>query len=1063
MNEFKVNDYITLKLEGRRTNIYVKGELFNQCKFLILDIPVDEISTFDEIQSIDEAVEKLDRSLEGNNRRVIPPEVEFWGHCSNLQVWVENNYDTRLLQRTLAFPLLKKLSDIGDPIAKNVFKEEIVKRLESGTQNVIRFLIDGRYLEYLTNTEIETALENENLRKVLIDEGLNLYNLEYKIIPLLKKLIDRKSHKALEFLRELILKKGSDLEYFAFFKKHNLLNYLKKEDYDQIVPNKQLQKDLDILINLEKLAKRRFFYNSIEEFIENIDKSSSYSSHRYCIKDNQIIGLNLYQADLSEFPEIITELENLQYLILTSNKLKKIPENISDLKQLKILKLGYNQIEFVPNSIGNLKNLEELDLHSNKLKSIPNTIGGLIYLKKLDLSANLLVSIPDSIGELKSLEILNIGSFLSREPHNTIRRLPNSVSNLKRLKILNLSKNELREIPDGIGELSCLEDLNLEGNRLYKIPTAIAKLSSIKSLNLERNSIAELTESIGDLSNLESLRLSYNKIEEIPASLGNLTNLKGLSLSNNPLTKIPRSMKNLKPNIIFPILEMIAKHNTVAYEIIWDIILNTFKEGNIPEVSNLLSKRYFEGVHLDRYENILISPESNFITNLKVSLKDKDTKEPIFQVIKRLVTLGSTKIKDLLKEEISQLIEKNISESYHLTKFLSLLNEEDLGILFEKIPPEFFEGLIKTFIRGSDDANNDVIFIAQLGTKAFDIIYNFIRNTTREDKHKIILNLFRDSEYSYYACLSRENKEEFLGKLDEELTKSILEIFAEFLKQELEQVKYNIEEIYYYELEHALKFLIKENEHIWKEIYQNTVLKGTDQEVLDITLYLFIRDCFGLLSSEIIINYFERFNIENFGNTLLRFYDETNPEYELLNEKDFTNLRSLGIKLLFFLVQNTDNWEDLDWYSSILKNFQADFQEEIKVESHNYIKKPESIESDMQVEFLLYNLMPLLGDEERLKLFRDPKLKIIEKCFNLERELRYHALDHIIHFLEKLAPTSIEDLKKIIIELIGNELIPSETVDYLLKVLLKNMSEDQVSDLIDDTKPNFIDRIINKF
>ncbi len=41
MKEFKVNEYITLKLEGIKTNIYVKGQLFNQCKFLLLNIPIE--------------------------------------------------------------------------------------------------------------------------------------------------------------------------------------------------------------------------------------------------------------------------------------------------------------------------------------------------------------------------------------------------------------------------------------------------------------------------------------------------------------------------------------------------------------------------------------------------------------------------------------------------------------------------------------------------------------------------------------------------------------------------------------------------------------------------------------------------------------------------------------------------------------------------------------------------------------------------------------------------------------------------------------------------------------
>jgi len=83
--EFKVNDYITLKLEMNpweeywETVIYVNERRFDQCKFLLLDIPIEKIKTFDEIESIDEAAEKLDHSLENIDKHSggIPPDVEF--------------------------------------------------------------------------------------------------------------------------------------------------------------------------------------------------------------------------------------------------------------------------------------------------------------------------------------------------------------------------------------------------------------------------------------------------------------------------------------------------------------------------------------------------------------------------------------------------------------------------------------------------------------------------------------------------------------------------------------------------------------------------------------------------------------------------------------------------------------------------------------------------------------------------------------------------------------------------------------------------------------------------
>jgi len=154
---FEVNEYIVLKLEEGYTNLYVKGELFNQCKFLLFTIPVDEVRTYDEINSIDEAADILDRSMESFRYAYeISPEEEFWGHCSNLQVWAENRYDTRLLHSNLAFPLLKALADAGDPQARRAFKEEIAKRLESMYEPVVEFLIDGGYLRYLNKEELES-------------------------------------------------------------------------------------------------------------------------------------------------------------------------------------------------------------------------------------------------------------------------------------------------------------------------------------------------------------------------------------------------------------------------------------------------------------------------------------------------------------------------------------------------------------------------------------------------------------------------------------------------------------------------------------------------------------------------------------------------------------------------------------------------------------------------------------------------------------------------------------------------------------------------------------------
>ena len=184
--EFKVNNFITLKLEQGKTFIYINERKFMQCIRLVLHIPLEEAELFSGFGSIDEVSEGFNKYLYENqiidediepiedvkgNEYLISPEQEFWGHCSNLQTWYEHNYDTRILKSDLAFPLLKKLTEEGDPLAKKVFKEEIAKRLETGFLGVIVYLLQENYLSYFSKEEIITANCFNLLKKTNVDEN----------------------------------------------------------------------------------------------------------------------------------------------------------------------------------------------------------------------------------------------------------------------------------------------------------------------------------------------------------------------------------------------------------------------------------------------------------------------------------------------------------------------------------------------------------------------------------------------------------------------------------------------------------------------------------------------------------------------------------------------------------------------------------------------------------------------------------------------------------------------------------------------------------------------------
>ena len=428
--KFRINQYLTLKLEEDKTIIYIEEESFRQCKYLLLNIPIKDITFVNELESIDEASEKLSHDLEPSDEfsRVneIPPEIEFWGHCSNLQVWYENDYDTKLLHSNLAFPLLKKLTEVGDPLAKKVFKEEIAKRYNTGVESVRTYLENRNYLNYLTKEEFYSLLDTE------YDLIKELEELTYK--DWLK--IEIKNGEVIGLTHH-----GEKLTQFP----------------DPIRKLNGLQK-LDLSFNLIK---------RVPEWIGELE-----SLRQLYLNHNKLIKL----------PDSIGELKKLEVFEAIDNELTNLPESIGNLKSLKKLNLFNNKLKEMPSSIGGLTRLEELDLHENNIDSIPESIGGLKNLKILDIGRNNITFVPDSIGNLCSLEILCINE-------NHIDELSDTLQNLNKLEILDISKNNFSSLRKPFESLVSLRKLNLSGNPFKGIPGFVYKLPNLHLINIKDTQI----------------------------------------------------------------------------------------------------------------------------------------------------------------------------------------------------------------------------------------------------------------------------------------------------------------------------------------------------------------------------------------------------------------------------------------------------------------------------------------------------------------------------------------------------------------------------------------------
>lgn len=312
MNEFKVNDFLTLKFSYPSTRIYVGGKYFMQCKRLVLNIPKSELKQYNRIESIDEAAEIYDHTIyeheifkdnglpemeNDENFTLIKPEEEFWGHCSNLQVWNDYDYDTRLLKANLAFPLLEKLAETGDTRAQIKFKEEILKRLLNGSNSVVEYLFVQSYQNNLSNEELLFGLLEPREAELLMEIQQKL-NIVFKFVPS----IDR----GIEFAPPVNTEEIKRVRKFSIEKNRVKGLELKFSDVGQEIPN--------YLYKLKNLRELRFsgstsgkvheperlirmFSNltSINKFLLNYHIAITLSAQ--LLKTLNDLGINVYSSE----------------------------------------------------------------------------------------------------------------------------------------------------------------------------------------------------------------------------------------------------------------------------------------------------------------------------------------------------------------------------------------------------------------------------------------------------------------------------------------------------------------------------------------------------------------------------------------------------------------------------------------------------------------------------------------------------------------------------------------------------------------------------------------------
>jgi Leucine-rich repeat (LRR) protein len=334
-----------------------------------------------------------------------------------------------------------------------------------------------------------------------------------------------------------------------------------------------------------------------------------------CLR-NGATKLNLSGMVLTELPESLGQLTQLQTLYLHRNPLTALPEWLGQLTQLQRLELSGFQLTVLPEWLGQLTQLQMLTLYDNQLTALPEWLGQLTQLQTLNLSDNQLTVLPEWLGQLTQLQRLDL-SF------NSLTALPGWLGQLTQLQRLDLFGNQLTALPESLGQLTQLEALDLTGNQLTALPESLGQLTQLQTLDLYGNQLTALPKSLGQLTQLQTLSSDNNQLATLPRSLGRLRNLTNLEVSHNPLTDPPPAVVEQGRKAILAYLREMDQEATAKWESKL-LIVGEAGVGKSELVNSLLGEKFgtkapTEGVEIRTLE--LPHPKETGVT-MKLNLWD---------------------------------------------------------------------------------------------------------------------------------------------------------------------------------------------------------------------------------------------------------------------------------------------------------------------------------------------------------------------------------------------------------------------------------------------------------
>lgn len=145
--------------------------------------------------------------------------------------------------------------------------------------------------------------------------------------------------------------------------------------------------------------------------------------------------LNLTNNQLSSLPDDLGRLKKLRILFCSNNQFTRLPAVLGTCPSLTMVGFRANQIEEIEE--GALpRNLQWLILTENRLRELPGALGKCGRLQKLMLSGNQLETLPEEMAACENLELLRLAA-------NQFKTLPGWLLKLPRLYWLAVAGNPM--------------------------------------------------------------------------------------------------------------------------------------------------------------------------------------------------------------------------------------------------------------------------------------------------------------------------------------------------------------------------------------------------------------------------------------------------------------------------------------------------------------------------------------------------------------------------------------------------------------------------------------------